>query len=221
MHQEEYYAPIYVDKLLNAAFRHCVYPSCTHANGIAVTFHADCARMAARFENPLTRYRPITEYSYQPSKEHQKRRRETIRVLIENALHRTYGNLSPELWRIVSDDDELIRLYTIAEISLTSRRSERSFNLATTVWATYITIDGIEYVGSLSKSPMPGARQAWCGVASSENRALYVSNDHLGIRQIVFDTALAEVNVPSPVYWQTLSIQSQELSFIGDVSANG
>ncbi|RGP60527.1 hypothetical protein FSPOR_10593 [Fusarium sporotrichioides] len=216
LHQEDCFAPIYFDKSINMAFRLCSHPSCTHTRGLAVTFHADCASMAARFGNPLSRYCPFTEYSYQPSKQHQNRRREAIRILIENALHKTYGNLSPELWRIISDDDELIRLYTIAEMSLVCRKSEWSIDPTATVWATYTTVDGIEYVSSLSGSPTPGARRAWDSMASLGTRHLYVSSDHLGIRQIVTDTALVQIDVSGPAYWQTLSIESQKLPFTGD-----
>jgi hypothetical protein len=216
MHQEECFLPIYFDKSLNTAFRICSHPSCTHARGLAVTFHADCAHIATCFGNPLIRYCPFTEYSYQPSKQHQNGRRGRIRILIENALHRTYGNLSPELWRIISDDDELIRLYTIAEIALNCRKSEWSIDLATTVWATYTTVDGIEYVNSLSESPTPRARLVWDSTTLPDIRHLYVSSDHLGIRQIASDTALTEVNVSAPVYWQTISIESRRIAFTGD-----
>ncbi|KAL6916132.1 hypothetical protein FSHL1_007579 [Fusarium sambucinum] len=216
MYQEECFSPIYFDKTLNTAFRLCSHPSCTHKRGLAVAFHADCAHKAARFGNPLIRYCPFTEYSYQPSKHYKNRRRETIRILIENALHREYGNLSPELWRIVSDDDELIRLYTIAEIALNCHKSEWSNSLSTTVWVTYTTVDGIRYVSSLSGSPVPGTCLAWDSISLPDARHLYVSSDHLGIRQVVPDTALAQVNESVPAYWQTLSIESQRLSFTGD-----
>ncbi|KAK6715927.1 hypothetical protein SNK04_006881 [Fusarium graminearum] len=173
---------------------------------LAVTFHADCARIATLFKHPLVTYCPFTEYSFQPSKAHLNGRRESIRILIENSLQRTYGNLSPELWRMVSDDDELIRLYTIAEITLICRKSEWSADLATPVWATHITVDGVEYVSSLSRSPTHGACLAWNSVLS----------DHLGIRQIISDMDLAQVNVSGPVYWQTLSVERQTILFAGD-----
>ncbi|VTO89791.1 unnamed protein product [Fusarium graminearum] len=216
MHQEDCFSPIYLDKTLNVAFRQCLHPSCTHTLGLAVTFHADCARIATLFKHPLVTYCPFTEYSFQPSKAHLNGRRESIRILIENSLQRTYGNLSPELWRMVSDDDELIRLYTIAEITLICRKSEWSADLATPVWATHITVDGVEYVSSLSRSPTHGACLAWNSVLSSDTRCLYVSSDHLGIRQIISDMDLAQVNVSGPVYWQTLSVERQTILFAGD-----
>ncbi|RGP70842.1 hypothetical protein FLONG3_7298 [Fusarium longipes] len=172
--------------------------------------------MATQFGNSLAGYRPFTEYSFQPGKDHQRRRRDTIRILIENALSKTYGKLSPELWRIVSDDDELIRLYTIAEICLAYHQDRYTIGRTTSIWATYTTVDGIEYVSSLSRSPVPGARQIWDSVTSSGTLPLYVSSDHLGIRQIVTDSSLADVNESNPVYWQTIPIECQELSFTGD-----
>lgn len=219
MHHEEYYAPIYVDKALEISFRQCVHASCTHTRGLAVTFHADCARMAARFGNSLTEYRVCTEYTYRPTLKHQKERRALIRIRIEDALCRTYGKLSPELWRIISDDDELIRLYIIAEMALTRRRSQWSVDLEGPVWATYTSIDGTEYVSSMSKLPTPGARQVWDGVPSSEKRPLYVSRDHLGIRAVLTNIAFAEVETNSS-YWQTIWVDSEKVSFTGDVGTN-
>ncbi|KAM0414338.1 hypothetical protein ACHAPD_007591 [Fusarium lateritium] len=101
-------------------------------------------------------------------------------------------------------------------MALTCHKSERSISLATTVWATYTTVDGIKYVSSLSGSPTPGTRLAWDSISLSGAQHLYVSSDHLGIRQIVTDTALAQVNESAPVYWKTLSIESQRLSFTDD-----
>lgn len=198
------------------AFMNCVNPSCKHPEGLAVAFHAGCARMATRLGSPLNKYRNCTEYSYQPTKEHQFRRRESIRYLIESSLHKTLGKLPLELWKMVSDDDELIKLYTLAEKSLKRRQKDWSIDLTLPVWATYTAIDGVEYVSSLSNSPNTKSRHVCQDITA--DKVLYISSDHLGIRQILTDPSRAISDEYHPAYWQTVFVGSQPISFTGDVS---
>jgi hypothetical protein len=218
MYHEKYYAPLYIDKSLNMSFRHCVYPYCIHRRGLAVAFHADCTRMAAGFGMSLTECRSLTEYSYQPTSLDHGRRRGVIRTLVENALRKRYGKLSTELWRIISDDDDLIRLYTIAEMSLLRGKTEFSVNPSASVWITCVNFDGVEYVSSLSNSPKTGSCQAWESISLSASQFLYISIDYLGIRQVIADPSRAKSNSKYPEHWKTVPIDGQMLFFTGDVS---
>ncbi|KAM0247819.1 hypothetical protein ACHAP5_003829 [Fusarium lateritium] len=219
MYHEKYYAPLYVDKSLNMSFRHCMYSYCTHRRGLAVAFHAECTLTAARFGMALTDCRSLTEYSYQPVSLGHGRRRVVIRTLIENALRKRYGKLSPELWHLISDDEGLIRLYTIAEISLPRYETKFSIDPSAPAWITCVKIDGIEYVSSLSNSPRAGCRQAWEPRSPSPNQFLYISSDYLGIRQIMTDPSRAKAIEKYPEYWKTVPVDAQVLLFTGDVSA--
>ncbi|KAJ4127083.1 hypothetical protein NW768_008706 [Fusarium equiseti] len=197
------------------ALVNCVNDYCKHYGGLAVAFHVDCATRAAHFGSPLNKYRHCTEFAYQPTKEHQRRRRECIRNLIENSLSKTFGKLPIELWRIVSDDDDLINLYTLAEKSLKRQpNSYFSIDLTLPVWATYTAIDGVEYVGSLSHSQTAKAHRICENVC--ENKVLYISSDHLGIRQILTDPSGAILDDYHPAYWQTVSVENQSLHVTGD-----
>ncbi|KAM0323069.1 hypothetical protein ACHAPQ_008811 [Fusarium lateritium] len=216
MYHEKYYAPLYIDKSLNMSFRHCVYSYCTHRRGLAVAFHAECTRMAANFGMALTDCRSLTKYSYQPASLDHRRRRGVIRTFIENALRKRYGKLSPELWHIISDDDDLIKLYTIAEMSLPRYETELSIDPSAPVWITCVKIDGVEYVSSLSNSPRAGSRQAWESISPSSNQFLYISSDYLGIRQIITGPSRAKTIAKYPEHWKTAPIDAQMLLFTGD-----
>ncbi|KIL88733.1 hypothetical protein FAVG1_07981 [Fusarium avenaceum] len=216
LYHEKYYAPLYIDKSLNMSFRHCLYPYCAHTSGLAVAFHAECTRMAARFGIALTEYRSLTEYMYQPASLDHGRRRAVIRTLVENSLRKRHGKLSPELWHIISDDDDLIRLYTIAEVSLLRSEIELSAEPSTSVWITCVSFDGLEYVSSLSNFPRTGSRQAWESTSLSASQFLYISSDYLGIRQVITDPSRARSDVSCPEHWKTVAIDGRMLLFTGD-----
>jgi hypothetical protein len=199
----------------NMGFLNCVSQSCKHPEGLAVAVHAGCARMATRLGSPFNKYRHCTEYAYQPTKEHQRRRRECIRNLIETSLRETFGKLPLELWKMVSDDDELIKLYTLAEKSLKRRQKDWSVDLTLPVWATYTAIDGVEYVSSLSNSQNTKSRRVCQDITA--DKVLYISSDHLGIRQILTDPSQAIPDEYHPAYWQAVFVGSQTISFTGDV----
>jgi hypothetical protein len=218
VYYEKCYAPLYFDKSLNISFRHCDYPYCTHNRGLAIAFHAECVYMAAPFGTPLHEYRLITEHSYRHVALNHERRRSRVRELIEDALRKAYGKLSPELWHIVSDDDKLIRLYTIAEISLHHRQTEWFVNPSLAMLSTTVSMDGVQYVGSLTNSSGIVSRQATTLIPSSEFKNLYVENDHMGIRLITSEPNEVSLDTIYPAYWQTVSTDKQTLTFRGDVS---
>ncbi|KAF4946780.1 hypothetical protein FGADI_10984 [Fusarium gaditjirri] len=213
IYHKKCYAPLCIEKSLNICFRHCVYPHCTHKKGLAIAFHAKCVDMAAPFRTPLHEHRLVTENSYHHFASDHGRRRGRIRELIEVAMRKTYGKLSPELWHIVSDDEELIRLYTIAELSLQHRKTEWSVDPSLPVLITVARMDGVEYVGSLSNS---SGRQTTELLSPSEFRNLYVESDHLGIRRIASDPNEPGLDTIRPAYWETVSASKQMLTFRGD-----
>ncbi|KAF5698139.1 hypothetical protein FGLOB1_12277 [Fusarium globosum] len=213
---EKCYAPLHVDKSLGISFRHCVYPYCAHNKGLAISFHAKCVEMAAPFGSPLHEYRLVTEHSYRQASSNHERRRFRIRKLIENGLRKAYGKLSPELWQIVSDDDELIRLYAITELSLQRRKTAWSVDPSVQMLSTVVRMDGVEYVGTLTNSPCIANLQTAKLINPSVSRNLYISSDHLGIRQVIPVPNEATSDTAYPAYWQTVSANNQMLTFHGD-----
>lgn len=203
---------------LGISFKHCVYPYCNHDKGLAIAFHTGCVEMAAPFGTPLHEYRLATEHSYRHASLKHERRRGRVREFIEDALHKAYGKLPPELWHIVSDDDELIRLYAIAELSLQHHKTEWSVDPSVTMLTTVVRMDGVEYVGTLTNSPRIANHQTAKLMDPSVSESLYISSDHLGIRQVILVPNEATSDAAYPTYWQTVSANNQMLTFHGDVS---
>lgn len=173
--------------------------------------------MAAPLGTPLHKYRLATEHSYPHASLNYERRRGRVRELIEGALRKAYGKLSPELWHLVSDDDELIRLYAITELSLQRRKTEWSVDPSVPMLTTVVRMDGVEYVGTLTNSPRIANRQTEKLMNSSISGNLYISSDHLGIRQVIAVPNEDTSDTAYPAYWQTVSAK-QMLTFHGDVS---
>ncbi|KAF5962454.1 hypothetical protein FBULB1_14155 [Fusarium bulbicola] len=190
IYSEEDDGPPYINKSLNMSFRHCVYPYCKHSRGLAVTFHAKCVDMVAPFGTPLHEWRLITKPSYRHVSLSHESRRGRVRESIEVSLHKTYGKLPPEIWHVVSGDDELIRLYSIAELSLQHRKTEWSVDLSLPVLITVVRMVDVEN--------------------------LYISSDHLGIRQVTLDPNEATSDTAYPSCWQTVSVNNPTLTFQSD-----
>ncbi|KAF4339887.1 hypothetical protein FBEOM_6185 [Fusarium beomiforme] len=184
--------------------------------GLAIAFHVECADIAANFGTSLRKYSHITVHSYCHVLVNQKSRRSLVRGLFENALRKAYGKLSPELWRIVSDDDELIRLYAIAEISLHHRKTDWSVSPSLPLCSRNVRVDGVEYVSSLTNSSGVVRRQTSQVTHPAKNDVLYISRDHLGIRQVITDPNKARPDTVYQAYWQTVPTNNQALSFRGD-----
>ncbi|CVL10586.1 uncharacterized protein FPRN_12820 [Fusarium proliferatum] len=215
IYYEKCYSPLHIDMSLRTSFRHCAYPYCTHSEGLAIAFHAGCVEMAAPLGTPLHKYRLATEHSYPHASLNYERRRGRVRELIEGALRKAYGKLSPELWHLVSDDDELIRLYAITELSLQRRKTEWSVDPSVPMLTTVVRMDGVEYVGTLTNSPRIANRQTEKLMNSSISGNLYISSDHLGIRQVIAVPNEDTSDTAYPAYWQTVSAK-QMLTFHGD-----
>ncbi|KAF5713632.1 hypothetical protein FMUND_7872 [Fusarium mundagurra] len=206
IYYEKGYTPILVDKFLNISFRHCTYPYCTHNKGLAIAFHAKCVEMAAPFGTPLHEYRLVTEHSYRHASLNHERRRCRVRELIEGALCKTYGNLSPELWHIVSDDDELIRLYTIAELSLKHHKTEWSVDLSLPVLITSVRMDGVDdHLGIRQVILVPNeatshtSYPAYWQTVSGKSQTLTFHGDGLKLRKLLTPSIYPRVLWPRPV----------------------
>jgi hypothetical protein len=117
----------------------------------------------------------------------------------------------------VSDDDELIRLYTIGELFLQHRKTEWSVDLSLPVSITVVRMDGVEYVASLTNYSGIASRQTRL-IIPSEFSNFYIANDHLGIRRVTSNPKESSLDTVHPAYWKTVSTNRQTITFRGDVS---
>ncbi|KAF4978339.1 hypothetical protein FZEAL_5261 [Fusarium zealandicum] len=210
-------APDHRDRELKVSFKACAYRFCGHSSGKATACHAECAEIASRFELTLANFLPVTHCSYQPLALESTRRRKSIELLLQQALGKKFGRLSTELWSMVTADEDLVRCYAIAEIPVNRQQTVYTINPSAAVWSTYVSIDGIEYVSSLSNRPSAGGRLVWDDSPLSDH-ILYMSEDCLGIRQIIKDPKAAHPtdNLGYSAWWRTFPATSELLSFKTD-----
>ncbi|KAF5675253.1 hypothetical protein FDENT_9807 [Fusarium denticulatum] len=142
------------------------------------------------------------------------RRREWILNHLHRIMSEKFTNIPPEILLMVSK--HLVLHYAIASLSHVSRSRQCTIEPSKDVWATHLDVDGIEYVASLSNTPKPGSRLLWREVDDQEEKYLFISEDHLGIRQIIKDPGAVISQQGSSGWWRTLPITSKVLSFSDD-----
>ncbi|KAF5622169.1 uncharacterized protein FTJAE_11030 [Fusarium tjaetaba] len=172
----------------------------------AIAFHAKCVEMAAPFGIPLPRYPLVTEYSYRHASLCHERRRRRVRELIESALRKTYGKLPPELWHIVSADEELIRLYTIAELSPKRHKTEWSVDLSLPVLITVARMDGAgDHLGirritsDPKESSLDALYPAYWETVPANSQTITFLGDGLKLRKLLTPSNYPRVFWPRPV----------------------
>lgn len=113
----------------------------------------------------------------------------------------------------------LVRPYAIASLPRASLPSACTIEPLKSVWADYFCIDGVEYITRLSNTPKPGSRLLWDAPSKREKNFLYISEDHVGVRQVINDSIdLPHEDQNNSEWWRTLPITSPEVIFYGDVS---
>ncbi|KAM0417216.1 hypothetical protein ACHAPT_012793 [Fusarium lateritium] len=189
---------------IDAAFRSCFGETCGHYNEKGAACHTGCAALAERLGLTPAEYLPVTDYSYEPSKSDERRRRELVRFRLQQALKRNLGKLPTEVWDFVAKD--LVHEYATLAISIIEPTTVFTINPSEAVWARYIDIDGVEYLKTVSHERHAGARLLWDKPNCPTGHVLYVAEDHLGIRQITNSPELtkpAESKAYS-TWWRTV-----------------
>lgn len=94
----------------------------------------------------------------------------------------------------------------------TRRSSNCEIDTSLAVWACFIPIEGVAYIAKLSNSPGDGAGISGRGVkileaGQSDLRTVYVLEDHLGIRKLVFSRKHPlPSTAQSGLWWRTVSL---------------
>ncbi len=193
----------HVDELLAANIKPCD-EKCERNK--AAVFHVACASFAIHtlktaFMSPA--FLHATEYSFNPANEASRFRR--IQMLLVNKFRGMEPRLTIEIWAkiagylvpraaIVSQSSFsgiLVPRPTDTETSrvATGFRGAHTINIEGGLWADYINIEGRRYINRLSTRAIPGMTRLFIPSQRYEwPRFLYVMEDHLGIRQINFDS---------------------------------
>ncbi|KAF5562006.1 hypothetical protein FPHYL_5875 [Fusarium phyllophilum] len=199
------------DEKLHATFRRC---TSDHESCATIGYHVECSEIASSFGLDKRAFVQVARYSYEPSVQEDERRREWILNHLHQIMSEKFPHLPPEILLMVNK--HLILHYAIASLSHVSRSRQCTIEPLKDVWATHLDLDGIQYIASLSNTPKPGSRLLWREVEGQEENHLFISEDHLGIRQIVNDPGAVTPEHDSSGWWRTLPITSKFLSFSDD-----
>ncbi|KAF4973787.1 hypothetical protein FZEAL_9234 [Fusarium zealandicum] len=192
-------------------------PETSHPNrSEAYGCHVKCVSIALSHGLTPAQYIPVTQYSYESFVPDDDRYRHLILHRMREALNENLGWLPAEIWSMVTQ--HLICDYAIAEISAIRPKTTFTIDVSGDVWATHVSIDCVDYISSLSNSPRAGSKLVWGATDSAAGHVVYISEDHLGIRQIIDNLADAPEKQQSlgPPWWRTVSVDDQKLAFISD-----
>ena len=195
--------------------------SCTHFDGQARGYHVNCLEFATA---PSGAFLFATEYLFEPTPSEEQSRFDRIQYLLANRLEVMCTKLPLELRLIIAKD--LVREcanITTQELWCTRPSSDAKIDILLGVWAHYVYIDGIRYVARLTNKEEVNCTKILDASKASKVRFMYVLQNHLGIRQVVFATSGA-AKIPSyhsqkgGLQSKTIEIQSTKLKAKSDVS---
>lgn len=164
------------------------------------------------------------QYSLDPPVSEKERRRDFIHLrLADNLSAQNPGKLPFELWSMVAA--HLIRPCAIVAAEKWLPRQEPvnySINLSRALYKRHVTIDGIRYIASLSNAPELRFDREWCCYLRSAKttrriEALYIGEDHLGIRKLLFSGPDATKfgppaflnQVETGLWWRTILLSNE------------
>lgn len=175
----------------SAATYEICHGTCAHTDGWAPACHVNCFRLTeGRFQECLE----ITTYTFDPTLPKQQRRH---RWLLESLASRWEADktdatkelrrLPPELrWRIA---EQLLREYATARLSVFKSVDDGravEFSISAKVWARFVFVEGVRYITSLLNVPSSDEDLVYVPIPQRAIDTLYVCEDQLGIRQVVF-----------------------------------
>ncbi|KAH7236298.1 hypothetical protein BKA59DRAFT_549043 [Fusarium tricinctum] len=200
------------DSKLLATFGRC---KSNHRSCASIGYHVECSTVASSYGLKKNDFSELVRYLYDPPIKEDKRRREWITNHLQQVLSREFAILPNEILFMVNK--YLVRHYAIASLLCASLPGSCTIEPLKSVWADYFCLDGVEYIANLSNSPKPGSRLLWDAPSKREKNFLYISEDHLGVRQVINDSIdLSHEEQNNSGWWLTLPITSPEVIFYGD-----
>ncbi|KAI8959431.1 hypothetical protein F5Y11DRAFT_368065 [Daldinia sp. FL1419] len=147
-----------------------------------------------------------TAYAFEPSFYERQRRFAWLRLQLASHINLPRPYLPMELRNEIAQ--YLLREYSITRAAknwLTFRVPIDIYvDISTKIWARYIEFEGIKYLATLSNKPCDDGILL-IGNSISEIHNIYISEDHLGIRQIYFTYPThASITPSSGIWWRTL-----------------
>lgn len=201
------------DSKLFATFKRC---ESNHDACATTGYHVECSAIALSLGLQKNDFLDVARYSYEPSAKEDKRREEWILDHLNQLMSDKFPRVPTEILLLINK--HLILHYAIASLSCLRRPGRCTIEPLKDVWAKHFSLNGNEYIASLSNAPEPGSRLLWKASESRQDNCLFFSEDHLGIRQIFDDPVVASAEERESGWWRTLPITSPILTFSHDVS---
>ncbi|KAI1821807.1 hypothetical protein F4861DRAFT_438964 [Xylaria intraflava] len=211
------------DPYLDLILLPCTLP-CFHSHvmtdGMAASYHWSC--FAETPFPPSLSLVKATEYSFEPLERTQRQREIAISRKIRDRLSSEYGTLPLEIWSMVAE--YLISEYTIIadqECWLGRRSSSRRLDISKGISARYVYIDGVRYIADLSNTHEASDDRILEDKTEPTIDTVYALEDHLGLRQILFDTSgnpcdLSKYTRKPGMWWHTIKVTDGILQTTSD-----
>lgn len=159
-----------------------------------VCFHGHCYE--TRFYSVTPAFLAATHYTFTPSVGEEQRRAEHIqRALARNLQWAVVWpqKLPRELWLMVAGllVQDCATITAQEQVQASNTVDDSVLDLTQSVYASYVKIDGRYYVKSLQNKAGASGGKGTCLVlpartARQESKDMFVAEDHLGIRRVVF-----------------------------------
>ncbi|KAG8356227.1 hypothetical protein FVEN_g6110 [Fusarium venenatum] len=199
------------DAKLFATFKRC---ESDHDACATTGYHVECSTIASNLGLQKNDFIDAARYSYEPSSKEDERRHEWILNHLHQAISKKFTNLPTEILFMINK--HLVLHYTIVSLSGLGRPGRWTIEPLKDVWATHFSLNGIDYIASLSNTQRLGSQLLWKASNNREDHYLYISEDHLGIRQIVNDPPAVSAEERNSGWWRTLPVVSPILTFSDD-----
>ncbi|KAI1207656.1 uncharacterized protein F4807DRAFT_434053 [Annulohypoxylon truncatum] len=186
----------------------CTNSMCHHRDRL-IGCHSACLS----FVSPVSlSWLQVTDYSFEPAEPEDERRLVHFVKVVATKLTATYNMLPLELWRMISSSlaHEFAASATYQTCATDHAPNTYSIDTTLSIWARFVRLDGIQYIGGLSNTRQND--EDICIFNADKGfplEALYVSEDHLGIRWIIStkqgsSTDLPATNDDLTMWWQTI-----------------
>ncbi|KZZ89386.1 hypothetical protein AAL_07685 [Moelleriella libera RCEF 2490] len=188
------------DEDLNINIHMCLGDNCLSRIKATVCFHSRCYKVRSYTVTPA--FLDATQYAFIAPPHEEQRRADYIRRALAQNLQKAAGwpsTLPLELWLMIAAllVQECAVVTTEERVHCDEAVGDSMLDLEQPVYATYVKVDGRYYVQRLLNAPETnGGKQAYLLLPArtqkqgqddvGHGKDLFVAEDHVGIRQVVF-----------------------------------
>ncbi|PHH73122.1 hypothetical protein CDD80_4031 [Ophiocordyceps camponoti-rufipedis] len=179
-----------------------------------VKCHAECVdvleRAGALQPDSMKKHIDVFTSTYDPEPSEEGRRYQWLRAHFVTVLQKALPLLSVELCGMIFNYYG-VRQYA-AQIAKSLKPTEGPedlcFYVSSDVWASYVSLEGVDYVASLSNERQPSSSLVYTPRSGRRVDAIYVAENHLGIIQVIFGNTsqVPDIGPREGVWWSILRV---------------